>query len=69
MVTAPRCRHRSVELPHSRLPIGLRSRYKGGKGVQEKIDDELHLVGLEHFSEVIAQRMDASGGACRTLQQ
>jgi hypothetical protein len=30
---------------------------QGREGVQEKIDAELHLVGLEHFSEVIPQRM------------
>jgi hypothetical protein len=27
------------------------------EAVQEKIDAELHTVGLEHFSEMIAQRM------------
>ena len=27
------------------------------KAVQEQIDAELHMVGLEHFSDVIAQRM------------
>jgi hypothetical protein len=30
---------------------------QGREGIQEKIDAELHMVGLEHFSEVIAQRM------------
>jgi hypothetical protein len=30
---------------------------QGRKGVQENIDAELHMVGLEHFSEVIPQRM------------
>jgi hypothetical protein len=29
----------------------------GGEEVHEKIDAELHMVGLEHFSEMIAQRM------------
>jgi hypothetical protein len=39
--------------PSNRLEVTR----QGRKGVQEKIDAELHLVGLEHFSEVIAQRM------------
>jgi hypothetical protein len=30
---------------------------QGRKGVQDKIDTELHMAGLEHFSGVIAQRM------------
>ena len=30
---------------------------QGREGVQEKIDAELHMVGLAHFSDVIAQRM------------
>jgi hypothetical protein len=39
--------------PSNRLEVTLQRR----EGVQEKIDAELHMVGLEHFSEVIAQRM------------
>jgi hypothetical protein len=30
---------------------------QGRQGVQDKIDTELHMAGLEHFSRVIAQRM------------
>ena len=30
---------------------------QGRREVQERIDAELHMVGLEHFSEMIAQRM------------
>jgi hypothetical protein len=39
--------------PSNRLDVKQQER----EGVQEKIDAELHLIGLEHFSEVIAQRM------------
>jgi hypothetical protein len=39
--------------PSNRLEVTL----QGREGVQEKIDAELHMVGLEHFSEVIPQRM------------
>ena len=36
---------------------GSMSRNAERRDVQEKIDAELHFVGLEHFSEAIAQRM------------
>jgi hypothetical protein len=39
--------------PSNRLEVTL----QGRQGVQEKIDAELHMVGLEHFSDVIPQRM------------
>jgi hypothetical protein len=39
--------------PSNRLQVTQ----QGREGVHEKIDAELRMVGLEHFSEVIAQRM------------
>jgi hypothetical protein len=42
-----------LQPPPNRLEVTVQAR----EGVQEKIDDELHMVGLEHFSEVIPQRM------------
>jgi hypothetical protein len=39
--------------PSKRLDVKEQEREE----VQEKIDAELHMVGLEHFSEMIAQRM------------
>ena len=50
---SPLKRRVSPQPPSDRLEVTL----QGRKGVQEKIDVELHLVGLEHFSEVIVQRM------------
>jgi hypothetical protein len=40
-----------------RLSNRLAVKQQESEGVQDKIDTELHMAGLEHFSEVIAQRM------------
>jgi hypothetical protein len=46
-------RRATPQRPSNRLGVTL----QGTEGVQEKIDAELHMVGLDHFSDVIPQRM------------
>ena len=39
----------------------------GGQEVHDRINAELHTVGLEHFGEAIAQQDGADRGACRRV--